>query len=142
MIGVCNCGSDEPGSCQCGRRHHDFPERGWIQFLILRLIYERPAHGYHLMEELQRRDYVPPGRIESGSIYTILRRMEHRELLTSEWEKVEGGPDRRVYKITDEGVAVLRECLEEIIRRETMMQDLASFYRRTFKKDVDSGRGI
>jgi len=94
------------------------------------------------MEELQRRDYVPPGRIESGSIYTILRRMEHRELLTSEWEKVEGGPDRRVYKITDEGVAVLRECLEEIIRRETMMQDLASFYRRTFKKDVDSGRGI
>ncbi|MBS7619170.1 PadR family transcriptional regulator [Candidatus Bathyarchaeota archaeon] len=113
-------------------RHH-FPERGWIQFLLLRLLYEKPMHGYQLMEELKRRGFVFPGRIESGSVYTILRRMEQKGLLTSEWEKVESGPDRRIYKVTDYGVEALKLGLESIVRRKALMDDLASFYKEKFQ---------
>lgn len=111
---------------------HRFPEAGWIQFLSLRLLYEKPMHGYQLMEELNRRGLVQPRRLESGSVYTILRRMEHRGLLSSEWERAESGPDRRIYRITENGVEVLRIGLEAMIRRKALMDDLVIFYREHF----------
>ncbi|MEM1539729.1 MAG: PadR family transcriptional regulator [Candidatus Bathyarchaeia archaeon] len=84
-----------------GSRHHrcgcwhECPERGWIQFLIMRVLYEKPMHGYQLLEEIEERS-CGCHRLEPGSMYTLLRRMEERGLLESQWEKVEGGPDRRV----------------------------------------------
>ena len=126
------------GMCGCNRRHlamcHCFPERGWIQFLFLRLLYEKPAHGYQLMEELQRRGFVQPGRLESGSVYTILRRMERRGLLASTWDENVSGPDRRVYRVTEEGVKALRSGLESLIARRAIMEDLLSFYNKHFKE--------
>ena len=76
------------------------PERGWIQFLILRFIYEKPTYGYQLIEDMESKGYVKPGRFKTGSIYTILNRMEHRGLLSSKKEKSEEGRIRRVYSIT------------------------------------------
>jgi len=65
---------------------YDYPERRWIQFLILRILYEKPMHGYRLMEEIEERS-CGYHKLESGSIYTILGRMEERELIESAWEK-------------------------------------------------------
>jgi PadR family transcriptional regulator PadR len=114
---------------------HHFPERGWIQFLFLRLLYEKPMHGYQLMEELNQRGLVRPRRLESGSVYTILRRMEHRGLLSSEWEHTESGPDRRIYKITKNGVETLKMGLETMVERKAMMDDLVIFYREHFQRE-------
>ncbi len=68
-----------------------------------------------------------------GAIYTILRRMEANELLRSEWEKVESGPDRRVYRLTDKGVMMLKSGLEAIIRRQKLTEDLVKFYDEKFR---------
>ena len=78
---------------------------GLIQLLVLRLIYEKPSHGYQIMEELKKiaaEKYLP----EPGAIYTVLRRMEDRNVLTSEWEKKETGADRRVYTLTEMGESI------------------------------------
>jgi len=109
-----------------------FPERGWIKFLILRVLYEKPMHGYQLLEEIEKRSQGYH-KLMPGSIYTILRRMEHRGLLRSEWEKVESGPDRRIYKLTDEGVALLKTGLESIARRRKLTDDLVKFYEKEFE---------
>lgn len=61
----------------------------------MRVLYEKPMHGYQLLEEIEERS-CGCHRLEPGSMYTLLRRMEERGLLESQWEKVEGGPDRRV----------------------------------------------
>jgi len=114
---------------------HQFPERGWIQFLFLRLLYEKPMHGYQLMEELNSRGLVQPRRLESGSVYTILRRMEHRGLLSSEWERVESGPDRRIYKITENGVEALRVGLKTMVGRKALIDDLVAFYREHLQQE-------
>jgi DNA-binding PadR family transcriptional regulator len=49
--------------------------------------------------------------INPGSVYRTLRQMEKEGLCESEWETSHssnnGGPPRRVYKITDEGEAYL-----------------------------------
>ena len=129
---MCGCG------CGQDRCWHDYPERGWIQFLILRLLYEKPAHGYQLIEALEE-ESCGCHRLETGSIYTILRRMERRGLLESEWEHIETGPDRRVYKVTKMGAEALRSGLESIAKRKVMMDDLTEFYKKNFLKAKEGG---
>ena len=116
-------------SCHCG---HGYPERGWIQFLLLRIPYEKPMHGYQLLEEIEQKS-GGFHKLEPGSIYTLLRRMEEKGLLESKWEKVEGGPDKRVYTVTKDGAEALKMGLKSIIERQALFDDLARFYKENFK---------
>ncbi len=120
------------------RRHfRSLPERGWIQLLTLRIIHERPMHGYQLIDEMETRGYVQSGRFETGSIYTILSRMEKRGLLTSE-QSTEGGRVRRVYSVTERGVEVLAEGLRAIIRRKAITDRLVDYYNERFASESES----
>ena len=117
------------------RRHthpRSLPERGWIQFLLLRVLHERPMHGYQLIESMETRGYVQSGRFETGSIYTILNRMEKRGLLSSVKSTGETGRIRRVYSITEAGVEALKRGLEGVIHRKAIMDELADYYRQHF----------
>jgi DNA-binding PadR family transcriptional regulator len=90
------------------------------------------------MEELERitaEKYIP----EPGAVYTMLRRMEERSLVTSKWEKKETGADRRVYTITEAGVKVLKEGLEMVKRRRQLMDSLVQFYDEHFAQEKEGG---
>jgi len=90
------------------------------------------------MEELEKitaEKYIP----EPGAVYTMLRRMEERSLVTSEWEKKETGADRRVYTLTEAGVRVLKEGLEMVKRRRQLMDNLVQFYDAQFAKKEGGG---
>lgn len=120
-------------------RHGAFPERGWIQFLILRVLYERPMHGYQLIGKLEGRGFVVAGRFRTGSIYTILKRMENRGLLSSEEGRSESGRPRKTYEVTPMGIEALKMGLRGVIRRKPIMDNLASFYREQFPDEVAEG---
>ena len=109
------------------------PERGWTQFLFLRLIHERSMHGYQMMEELNTRGFLSKDKLEAGTVYTILRRMEHHGLITSEWEEKVDGVDRRVYTVTPIGAEVLEKGLEVMLQRKALLDDLALYYRQHFQ---------
>lgn len=81
------------------------------------------------------RKYIP----ESGAVYTMLRRMENRALLTSEWEKKETGADRRVYTLTEAGVKFLKEGLEMVRSRRQLMDSLIQFYDENFAQKKEEG---
>ena len=134
-LAVCYmCGPEHACGCGQDRCWHEYPERGWIQFLILRIVYDEPTYGYKLKETLEKKSSGLHS-LETGSIYTLLRRMEHRGLLESEWKTAEAsGPDRRVYKVTRKGAEALRTGLESIARRKALMDDLNEFYARHFMK--------
>lgn len=117
--------------CKHGHGVCHYPGRGLIQLLIMKIIYEKPSHGYQIMEDLERmtsKDYVP----EPGAIYTMLRRMEERGLLASRWESKGSGADRRVYTLTEAGARALKEGLEIVKRRRQLMDDLIRFYDTHF----------
>ncbi|MGB9854068.1 MAG: PadR family transcriptional regulator [Candidatus Bathyarchaeales archaeon] len=124
-------------SHRCGCWHH-YPERGWIQFLIMRILHEKPMHGYQLLEEIEERS-CGFHKLEPGSIYTLLRRMEERGLLESQWEKVEGSPDRRIYTLTSKGVEALKMGLASIVKRKKLFEDLVNFYHKSFEKQEKGG---
>lgn len=125
LIDMCK---PEPHGCW-----HRYPERGWIQFLIMRVLHEKPTHGYQLIEEIEKRS-SGCHKLESGSIYTLLRRMEKRGLLSSKWEEVGDGPNRRIYMLTNKGVEALRMGLAAVVRRKKLFDDLVEFYHENFEK--------
>jgi DNA-binding PadR family transcriptional regulator len=87
------------------------------------------------LEKLTSEKYIP----EPGAIYTMLRRMEERGMVTSEWEKKETGADRRVYTLTEAGVKVLKEGLEMVKRRRQLMDSLIQFYDANFAEKTGGG---
>ncbi|HTI13556.1 MAG TPA: PadR family transcriptional regulator [Dictyobacter sp.] len=86
---------------------HRFFGRGDVKFALLKLLQERPMHGYEMMKALEERSggfYAP----SAGTIYPTLQMLEDRELVTV--QEVEG---KKVYSITDAGKAALEERQQE-----------------------------
>jgi DNA-binding PadR family transcriptional regulator len=67
-----------------------------------------PQYGYSLRLALAAKG-MP---IEEGTLYPLLRRLEGQGLLESEW-RIEDGPPRRYYQLSDQGHAALRRLTGE-----------------------------
>ncbi len=78
-------------------------ERGDLKFVILRLISKTPMHGYEVMKALEEesKGYYRPS---PGSVYPTLQMLEDEGYLT-----VEEQEGKKIYTITDEGVAYLAD---------------------------------
>lgn len=81
--------------------------RGCLVLAVLAQL--RTEHyGYTLKKELADRGMD----IDEGTLYPLLRRLESQGLLVSEWRE-EDKRNKRFYKVSAEGKAVLKELLAE-----------------------------
>jgi PadR family transcriptional regulator len=64
-------------------------------------------YGYSLRQALGQKG-MP---IEEGTLYPLLRRLEDQGLLSSEW-RIEDGPPRRYYRLSNKGVGLYEDLLE------------------------------
>lgn len=115
-----------------------YPGSGLIQLLILKILFKKPSHGYQIMDDVEKLTggrYIP----EPGALYTMLRRLEVRGLVVSEWEKKDKGADRRVYTLTKEGKAALKEGLKMLKKRQELMDQLVQFYEQELADDEKGG---
>ena len=71
--------------------------RGVVVLAALSQLRE-PQYGYSLRQALAAKG-MP---IEEGTLYPLLRRLEAQGLLASEW-RIEDGPPRRYYRLSEEG---------------------------------------
>ena len=70
--------------------------------LILSRLARGPAHGFGIAEDVRRMsDEVL--RIEEGSLYPALQRLETRGLITSRWGASENNRRARFYELTPRG---------------------------------------
>lgn len=76
----------------------------WIRICVLLLLGEQPAHGYDLLQSLER---FGATFVDTGTLYRVLRRTERDGLTQSEWEAGASGPARRIYGLTTSGWSVL-----------------------------------
>jgi PadR family transcriptional regulator, regulatory protein PadR len=79
--------------------------RGAIILCVLSQLTE-PKYGYALVESLEGKGI----KIEPGTLYPLLRRLEKQELLTSEWE-TSGAKPRKYYILSAAGREVYRLLL-------------------------------
>ncbi len=115
------------------------PRRGGslVQLLILRTLYLSPMHGYKLLGEVNE---LMAGRrpMKTGSLYTILRRMEKAGLLESEWDEEHSRLERRVYKLSKEGVEMLKDGRKRVEEQKRALDEMIAFYNEHFKEDLNS----
>ena len=113
-----------------GRRRHmkwKIYERGDLKFVILRLISERPMHGYEVMKALEEesKGYYKPS---PGSVYPTLQMLDDEGYLTVEEQ---GG--KKIYTITDEGLAYLSDN-EDVV--DDVFERVENFTDRFFGGDM------
>ncbi|MGH9162583.1 MAG: PadR family transcriptional regulator [Vicinamibacteraceae bacterium] len=76
--------------------------QGTLDMLILQILSLEPAHGYAIAQRLQQvsRDTV---RVNQGSLYPALHRLEQRAWLRSAWRESETGREAKFYSLTRAG---------------------------------------
>ena len=95
---------------KAGSLFSDVLARGFLTAYLLHLCEEHPRHGNDILKEIEARTdglWTP----SSGGIYTLLRKLEKRQLLEGTWERGTTR-ERHVYRITPDGRAALDEFRE------------------------------
>ena len=81
--------------------------RGTLDALVLKTLTFGPRHGYAIASWL--REQSDEGlRIEDGSLYPALYRMERDGLVDADWGTTESGRKAKFYRLTDLGRSRLR----------------------------------
>jgi DNA-binding PadR family transcriptional regulator len=85
--------------------------RGVVEPLLLFIIAELPIHGYEIARELERRSegYF---NLTTSTLYSALRRLESRGLVSSSWQQI-SRQKRRCYELTEKGHQILAEELAQ-----------------------------
>jgi len=99
-------------------------EQGDLKYVILRLLAEKPRHGYEIIKELEERfggSYAP----SPGTVYPTLTMLE--DLGYARAMPEEGG--RKIYEITDEGRKHLEEHSATV---DDIFERIAKFFEGFF----------
>jgi PadR family transcriptional regulator PadR len=81
--------------------------QGTLDLLILRTLQTGPQHGWAISERIQQlsQDAL---RVNQGSLYPALHRLEHQGWIGAEWGVSELGRRARFYRLTASGLKQLQ----------------------------------
>jgi PadR family transcriptional regulator, regulatory protein PadR len=90
-------------------------KKGLLSFWILLLLFERPSYPYEMSAEVAK---ISQGTIsvDDNSIYRALNRFESVQIVKSELQQSNTGPQRRYYSLTNTGKALLIEFIQRNIQ--------------------------
>jgi DNA-binding PadR family transcriptional regulator len=83
------------------------------ELALLTLLVEGPQHGYQLEQVIEGRGLREWTEIGFSSIYYLLNKMQTKHWVTSEMLPEEGKPARRVYRLTETGLAVTTQAVKQ-----------------------------
>ena len=92
--------------------------QGTLDLLILRTLSAGPKHGWSVSERIQQisQDVL---RVNQGSLYPALHRLEHQGWIKAEWGVSELGRRARFYRLTPAGRKQLEVEADEWSRLST-----------------------
>ncbi len=110
----------------------------FVEPVVLLLLKQKGhSYGYDLSADLQEHA-LTDAEIERGALYRTLRRLEMNRNVKSEWETDNGGPARRVYKLTRRGERHLEEWATVL---EHVSKSMARFVKETRESLQQPGAG-
>lgn len=94
-----------------------------IEPLVLAALTRSVTHGYDLARTIEE---MTAGQVsaDAGGMYRVLRRLEAEEMVVSQWTEGESGPQRREYRLTEAGRALLGHWLEHLEQRRRTLDVL------------------
>ena len=82
--------------------------QGTLTLLILKTLDPGPLHGYAIAQHIQQTSHALL-RVEEGSLYPALRRLEQQGWVNSSWQVTQSQRNVRLYTLTPSG----RQQLDE-----------------------------
>ena len=79
--------------------------KGILEFCILSVLKDQDLYASEILEHLKQAKLL----VVEGTLYPLLTRLKNAELLQYRWEESTGGPPRKYFTLTEEGVAFLEE---------------------------------
>jgi transcriptional regulator len=100
--------------------------KGTLDMLVLQTLSVQPLHGYGIAQQIEAlsEDAL---RVEQGSLYPALERLQKRGWITSKWRESPTGRRARYYTITAAG---RRELGNEISSFDAMLVAINRVLRR------------
>ena len=96
----------------------DRPELTPVQYAILGLLHEQPAHGYELQRSFSTDGpLVDVAQVEQPTLYAALKELAARGLIAGTEAREGARPPRTVYALTTEGERLLTAWLREPVQR-------------------------
>jgi PadR family transcriptional regulator PadR len=82
-------------------------KKGLTAYMILLMLTKGIKYGYEIKQNLE---VLTDERItfNESSIYQMLKHMESKGFISSEWVKTEKGPKRKYYKVLPSGVQLVK----------------------------------
>jgi transcriptional regulator len=96
---------------------------GTLDMLVLKVLAPGPQHGYGIATQLERLS-AEVLRVEEGSLYPALYRMEERGWITSAWAVTENKRRARFYRLTRTGRSQLEAETESWARLTAAVQGI------------------
>jgi PadR family transcriptional regulator len=103
------------------------PKNCLIPLVLMSLWQANSSYGYELIE---RTASFWEEALNPGTMYRTLRQMENNGDIQSTWQTNGNGPARRMYSITDAGVAYLDLWLEALEQYQRNMDAFFQIYHR------------
>jgi len=119
-----------PGHTRAREKRLEFLQ-GTLHLLILRTLMFGASHGHAIAKHIQRtsEDVL---KIETGSLYPALHRLEDQGLIASEWELSDKGKRARFYKLTPAG-------RKKLTNEQSRWDDFAQAMGRVLRPAEDRG---
>ena len=99
--------------------------QGTLDMLILQTLRWGPAHGYNISQAI-RASSKDVFRVETGSLYPALHRLEKRRLVRAEWKTSDNKQRARYYRLTPAG---RRHLTREHSRFRQLVEDVHALMR-------------
>jgi PadR family transcriptional regulator PadR len=106
--------------------------QGTLDMLILQTLQWAPRHGYALSKAI-RTSSGEILKVDTGSLYPALHRLERKGWIAAEWKASERGPRLRVYRLTETG---RKQLISERSRWERLTTAIAGILKPAKKEDV------
>ena len=106
--------------------------------MLLGLIYEKPLNAYEIIKLLNYMNVKWWFNIADSTVYSTLKILEKRELISGAIEKIGNMPDRTVYSLSDKGKEEFINTLRASILQfnyDTNIFSIAAFFLNTFTSD-------
>ena len=100
--------------------------QGTLNLLVLKTLSVGPLHGYAITAHIQRVTSEAL-RVEEGSLYPALHRMEQEGWITSDWGMTETKRKARFYSLTEAGMGQLTEEEENWVRLSAGVASILRF---------------
>ena len=110
-------------ACQCNGGQ----PKNFLQPCLLLLLFQRPSHGYDLLDRLAQAG-LSIGAPDPAAVYRTLRQMERDGMVISRWDPSSHGPPRRTYELSAEGEDLLHTWAQSIRQNRLVLDHYLALY--------------